>query len=75
MKVKLITKNNGIEIEPRKVASYILEDKDILISSRGTIIKVAMYEEQKEKYIPSVNFSVIRIHDDRIRSEYVAIFF
>lgn len=68
-------KTNGIEIEPRKVASYILEDKDILISSRGTIIKVAMYEEQKEKYIPSVNFSVIRIHDDRIRSEYVAIFF
>lgn len=67
-------KTTGIEIEPRKVASYILEDKDILISSRGTVIKVAMYEEQKEKYIPSVNFSVIRIHDDRIRNEYVAIF-
>lgn len=67
-------KTTGIEIEPRKVASYILEDKDILISSRGTVIKVAMYEEQKEKYIPSVNFSVIRINDDRIRNEYVAIF-
>lgn len=67
-------KTTGIEIEPRKVASYILEDKDILISSRGTVIKVAMYEEQKEKYIPSVNFSVIRINDDRICNEYVAIF-
>ena len=56
----------------------MLEDGDILISSRGTTIKVAMFEKQDEQYIPAVNFNVIRIHESaksKIKSEYLKIFF
>lgn len=64
--------------EQQKIIKYLLEDGDILISSRGTTIKVAMFEKQDEQYIPVVNFNVIRIHESaksKIKSEYLKIFF
>ena len=64
--------------EQQKIIKYLLEDGDILISSRGTTIKVAMFEKQDEQYIPAVNFNVIRIHESaksKIKSEYLKIFF
>lgn len=63
--------------EQQKIIKYLLEDGDILISSRGTTIKVAMFEKQDEQYIPAVNFNVIRIHESaksKIKSEYLKIF-
>ena len=49
-----------------------------MISSRGTTIKVAMFEAQERQYIPAVNLNAIRLHDDaksQIKSEYLKIFF
>lgn len=67
-----------VDDEQQKIIKYLLEDGDILISSRGTTIKVAMFEKQDEQYIPAVNFNVIRIHESaksKIKSEYLKIFF
>lgn len=49
-----------IEEVERKVSRYLLEDKDVLVSSRGTILKVAIFNEQTFPCIPSSNLIVIR---------------
>ena len=67
-----------VDDEQQKIVKYLLEDGDILISSRGTTIKVAMFEAQERQYIPAVNLNAIRLHDDaksQIKSEYLKIFF
>lgn len=67
-----------IDDEQQKIVKYLLEDGDILISSRGTTIKVAMFEAQERQYIPAVNLNAIRLHNDaksQIKSEYLKIFF
>ena len=71
-------KVNFVDDEQQKIIKYLLEDGDILISSRGTTIKVAMFEKQDKQYIPAVNFNAIRIHESaksKIKSEYLKIFF
>lgn len=71
-------KVNFVDDEQQKIIKYLLEDGDILISSRGTTIKVAMFEKQDKQYIPAVNFNIIRIHESaksKIKSEYLKIFF
>lgn len=67
-----------VDDEQQKIIKYLLEDEDILISSRGTTIKVAMFKKQDKQYIPAVNFNAIRIHESaktKIKSEYLKIFF
>ncbi|RGJ98877.1 hypothetical protein DXD38_03875 [Megamonas funiformis] len=67
-----------VDDEQQKIIKYLLEDGDILISSRGTTIKVAMFKKQEKQYIPAVNFNAIRIHElakAKIKSEYLKIFF
>lgn len=67
-----------VDDEQQKIIKYLLEDGDILISSRGTTIKVAMFKKQDKQYIPAVNFNIIRIHESaktKIKSEYLKIFF
>lgn len=67
-----------VDDEQQKIIKYLLEDGDILISSRGTTIKVAMFKKQEKQYIPAVNFNAIRIHESakaKIKSEYLKIFF
>ena len=49
-----------IEESERKASRYILEEGDVLISSRGTIIKVAIFTKQTFSCIPSSNLIVIR---------------
>lgn len=49
-----------IDEEERKVARYALEAGDVLVTSRGTTIKVAVYENQQMTCIPSANINVIR---------------
>lgn len=49
-----------IDEEVRKVSRYILEDGDVLVTARGTTIKVAVFKKQQMVCIPSANINVIR---------------
>jgi hypothetical protein len=53
---------------------YLLQDNDILISSRGTIFKVAIfYKEDNQKTIPSVFLTCIRLKPElKISVNYIA---
>lgn len=62
-----------LDEEERKVARYALEDGDVLVTSRGTTIKVGVFEKQEMTCIPSANFNVIR-PDSRMRGQYLKIF-
>ena len=62
-----------IEEEERKVWRYALEDGDVLVTSRGTTIKVAVFERQSMICIPSANIVVIRAKDI-LRGRYLKIF-
>lgn len=67
-----------VDDEQQNIIKYLLEDGDVLISSRGTTIKVARFNAQEKQYIPAVNFNVIRLHDEaktKIKSRYLQIFF
>ena len=44
-----------------KMDKYLLQDKDLLVSSKGTLSKFAVVEiKNNEKYIPSGNFTILR---------------
>ena len=62
-----------IEEEERKVARYILEDGDVLVTARGTTIKIAVFEKQPMICIPSANINVIR-PKDMLRGAYLKLF-
>ena len=62
-----------IEEEERKVWRYALEDGDVLVTSRGTAIKVAVFERQSMICIPSANIIVIRAKD-MLRGMYLKLF-
>ena len=62
-----------LDEEERKIARYALEDGDVLVTSRGTTIKVGVFEKQEMTCIPSANFNVIR-PDSRMRGQYLKIF-
>ncbi len=49
-----------IEAEEEKLARYILKDGDVLVATRGTVIKIAVFETQSIPCIPSVNLTVVR---------------
>ena len=61
------------EEEERKVRCYALEDGDVLVTSRGTTIKVAVFEKQSMTCIPSANIVVIRTRDV-LRGTYLKLF-
>lgn len=46
--------------EERNVSRYILRDGDVLVSARGTTVKIAVFEPQSAVCIPSANINVIR---------------
>lgn len=46
--------------EERKVSRYVLRNGDVLVTARGTTIKIAVFEEQSSICIPSANINVIR---------------
>jgi restriction endonuclease S subunit len=46
--------------EERKVSRYILQDGDVLVTARGTTVKIAVFESQPTICIPSSNINVIR---------------
>lgn len=49
-----------MEAPERNVARYILRDGDVLVTARGTTMKVAVFEAQAAACIPSANINVIR---------------
>ncbi|MCC8049310.1 MAG: restriction endonuclease subunit S [Clostridiales bacterium] len=62
-----------IEEEPRKVSRYVLEDGDVLVTARGTTVKVAVFEKQPTICIPSANINVIR-PKEMLRGGYLKLF-
>lgn len=62
-----------IHEDERKVARYVLEDGDVLVAARGTVIKVAVFEKQGRVCIPSVNLNVIRTKEC-LRGFYLKLF-
>ncbi|WP_215192713.1 N-6 DNA methylase [Exiguobacterium sp. s7] len=55
---------NGIDLEPEKVNAYEVKEGDILLSSRGTAIKIAIVPALDRKLIASHNFIIIRPNDN-----------
>lgn len=68
------SKLNYIDIEERKVASYLLKNEDLLVTARGTEYRVALFEEQTYPIIASSNVIVIRANDERISTTFLKIF-
>ena len=62
-----------IKEEERKVSRYILEDGDVLVTARGTTVKIAVFEKQPMICIPSANINVIR-PKDMLRGAYLKLF-
>ena len=59
-----------------KMDKYLLQDKDLLVSSKGTLSKFAVVEiKDNEKYIPSGNFTILRLDTNFINPYYLKIFF
>ena len=54
------SKLDMIEEEERKIARYALEDGDVLVTARGTVIKTAVFQKQPFTCITSANINVIR---------------
>lgn len=63
-----------LEEEERKVEKYILEDGDLLIPARGTVIRVAIFEKQSYPCIASSNVIVIRASDESLSTTYLKLF-
>ena len=62
-----------IDEEERKVARYALEEGDLLITARGTVIKTAVFQSQLFTCITSANINVIRPNGN-LRGAYLKLF-
>lgn len=49
-----------VDDEERRVSRYVLQDGDVLVTARGTTVKVAVFKAQPTICIPSANINVIR---------------
>jgi type I restriction enzyme M protein len=63
-----------IEEEERKVANYLLKDGDLLLPARGTVIRIAVFQEQKYPCIASSNIIVIRPNEKLLLGTYLKVF-
>ncbi len=64
---------DSIEEDERKSRRYQLQDDDVVISSRGTVLKTAVFTKQAKPVIASANLLVIR-PGDKILGPYIYIF-
>lgn len=71
----IINYNNldTIKDAEHRVERYQLASDDVVLSSRGTALKVAVFEHQERTIIASANLIVIR-PTDSVRGEYLKIF-
>jgi len=65
---------DSINEEERKISRYVLEDGDVLITSRGTNVKVAVFNKQIKICIPSSNINVIRTDSKILLGAYLKLF-
>ncbi len=64
-----------IQEEYRKIDRYVLEEGDVLITSRGTNVKVAVFDGYEDKtYIPSSNINVVRTDSKILKGSYLKLF-
>ena len=56
------------------VLKYYLKSGDLLISSKGTQLKLAIFEEQNKPVVASSNFTIIR-PSSKVRGYYLKLFF
>ena len=63
-----------INEEERKVARYLLQDGDVLITTKGFAIKVAVFEKQPRMCIASSNLCVIRTQSKILNGTYLKLF-
>lgn len=65
-----------IYLDTDKLNKYVLHDKDLLVTSKGTLSKFAVVELKKdEKLVPSGNFTVLRLDKSIIDPYYLKMFF
>lgn len=61
--------------ENDKMDRYLLKDKDVILSSKGVLNKVAVARvKDGEKYLPTGNFVVIRLKKDVMNPYYLKMF-
>lgn len=63
-----------LQEEERKVSNYLLQEGDVLLSARGTVIRSAVFHAQNYPCIASSNLIVIRPNTKRLDSVYLKIF-
>ena len=63
-----------INEEERKVARYLLQDGDVLITTKGFSIKVAVFEKQPKMCVASSNLCVIRTQSKLLNGTYLKLF-
>lgn len=67
-------KLDTINEEERKISRYILEENDVLITSRGTNIKIGVFTKQAKICIPSSNINVVRTDSKILFGPYLKLF-
>lgn len=63
-----------LQEEERKVSNYILQDGDVVLPARGTVIRTAVFRSQSYPCIASSNVIVIRPDAKMLDSIYLKIF-
>lgn len=61
------------DLTEKQYSRYLLEERDVLITSKGTVKKVAVYEQQNYPTIASANITILR-PNDTIRGYYIKLF-
>ena len=62
-----------IDCDEKSVSRYLLQEGDVLIASKGTVKKIAVFAEQAEPVIASANITVLRPTSD-ISGGYIRLF-
>ena len=62
-----------IEMDKRAVLRYLLQDGDVLIASKGTVKKIAVFSEQNQPVIASAIITVLR-HTGDVLGGYIKLF-
>ncbi|MCI7069179.1 MAG: restriction endonuclease subunit S [Mollicutes bacterium] len=65
---------DSIDEPESKLDRYILEEGDVLITSRGTTIKTAVFKEQEKPCIASSNINVVRTNPKVLLGTYLKLF-
>lgn len=68
------SKLDSIDEEERKVSRYILKSGDVLITTKGFNVKVAVFDEQTRPCIASSNLCVVRPNSRLLNGTYLKLF-